>query len=65
MILPILGVAAVFRTTPTILQIARVLGYEWMDVAWAMYEAWLRLQEGECYLSPMLHSLFVLYRLNK
>jgi DNA-binding NarL/FixJ family response regulator len=27
--------------------------------------AWLRLQEGECYLSPMLHSLFVLYRLNR
>lgn len=27
--------------------------------------AWLRLQEGECYLSPMLHSLYVLYRLNR
>lgn len=27
--------------------------------------AWLRLLEGECYLSPMLHSLFVLYRLNR
>ncbi len=27
--------------------------------------AWRRLQEGECYLSPMLHSLYVLYRLNR
>ena len=27
--------------------------------------AWLRLLEGECYLSPMLHSLYVLYRLNR
>lgn len=27
--------------------------------------AWLRLQEGECYLSPMLHSLYVLYRLKR
>ena len=27
--------------------------------------AWLRLQDGECYLSPMLHSLYVLYRLNR
>lgn len=27
--------------------------------------AWYRLLEGECYLSPMLHSLYVLYRLNR
>jgi DNA-binding NarL/FixJ family response regulator len=27
--------------------------------------AWLRLLEGECYLSPMLHSLYVLYRLSR
>jgi len=27
--------------------------------------AWLRLLEGECYCSPMLHSLYVLYRLNR
>lgn len=27
--------------------------------------AWIRLLEGECYLSPMLHSLYVLYRLNR
>ncbi len=27
--------------------------------------AWYRLLQGECYLSPMLHSLYVLYRLNR
>ncbi|HEV2482594.1 MAG TPA: hypothetical protein VGS79_23175 [Puia sp.] len=27
--------------------------------------AWNRLLEGECYLSPLLHSLYVLYRLNR
>jgi DNA-binding NarL/FixJ family response regulator len=30
-----------------------------------IHTAWLRLLEGECYLSPMLHSLYVLYRLNR
>src|ERR1700743_1071005 len=30
-----------------------------------IHTAWLRLLDGECYLSPMLHSLFVLYRLNR
>ena len=27
--------------------------------------AWYRLLQGEIYLSPMLHSLYVLYRLNR
>jgi len=30
-----------------------------------MRTAWYRLLQGECYLSPMLHSLYVLYRLNR